>query len=239
MLAFVLIERRAAEPVLPGWALSRRILAAGNLVSFALGALLFGLVTYVPMFVQGVLGSGALVAGFALAALTVGWPIAASLSGRIYLRIGFRNTALIGALITLAGALLIALAGREVAVWQVGAICFIVGVGLGFVSAPILVAVQSVVGWDRRGVVTSTNLFSRSIGSAVGVAVFGAIANVTLDGQVTSISEGATGSGLFDAAHHVFIAVAVVGFLLLVAVALVPARPRPLFPDPQPRSTAD
>jgi hypothetical protein len=102
------------------------------------------------------------------------------------------------------------------------------------VSAPILVAVQSVVGWDRRGVVTSTNLFSRSIGSAVGVAVFGAIANVTLDGQVTSISEGATGSALFDAAHHVFISVAVFGFLLLVAVALVPARPRPLFPDPQP-----
>ena len=98
VLAFVVIERRAAEPVLPGWAVSRRILAAGNLVSFAVGALLFGLTTYVPTFVQGVLGTGALVAGFALAALlTVGWPIAAALSGKVYLRIGFRSTMVLGA----------------------------------------------------------------------------------------------------------------------------------------------
>jgi EmrB/QacA subfamily drug resistance transporter len=234
ILVFAVIERRAAEPVLPGWAVSRRILAAGNLVSFSVGAVLFGLTTYVPTFVQGVLGTGALVAGFALAALTVGWPIAASLSGQVYLRIGFRNTALIGAVIALTGSVLLAVASSEVAVWQVGAICFIIGVGMGLVNAPTLVAVQSVVGWDRRGVVTSTNLFSRSIGSAVGVAVFGAIANVTLDGQVTSISASAAGAGggaLFEAAHHVFIAGAVVGVVLLIAVALAPAKPKQLFPD--------
>lgn len=237
MLAFVLIERRAAEPVLPGWAVSRRILAAGNLASFSIGAVLFGLTTYVPTFVQGVLGTGALIAGFALAALTVGWPIAASLSGKVYLRIGFRNTALIGSAIALLGSVLLVFASSEVAVWQVGAICFIIGVGMGFVNAPILVAVQSVVGWDRRGVVTSTNLFSRSIGSAVGVAVFGAIANVSLDGQDASISASAAGQGggaLFEAAHHVFIAGAVVGVLLMVAVALIPGTPKQLFPAPQP-----
>jgi EmrB/QacA subfamily drug resistance transporter len=234
LIVFVLIERRAAEPVLPGWVLGRRILAAGNLVSFAIGALLFGLTTYVPTFVQGVLGTGALLAGFALAALTVGWPISASLSGRVYLRIGFRNTALIGSGITLAGTVLLALVGSGVEVWQVAGICFIVGAGLGLVNAPVLVAVQSVVGWDRRGVVTSTNLFNRSIGSAVGVAIFGAIANVTLDGQVTGVSASADGQGgtvLFDAAHHVFIGVAVVGVLLLVAVALMPGKPQPLFPQ--------
>src|SRR3954453_5844788 len=118
VVAFVLIEPRAAEPVLPGWVVGRRILAAGNLVSLAVGALLFGLTPYVPTFVQGVLGTGALVAGFALAALTVGWPIAASLSGRIFLRIGFRNTALIGAVIALAGSMLLAVVNRTVAVWQ-------------------------------------------------------------------------------------------------------------------------
>ncbi len=237
ILAFVLIERRAAEPVLPGWAVSRRVLAAGNLVSFCIGAVLFGLTTYVPTFVQGVLGTSALVAGFALAALTVGWPIAASLAGGVYLRIGFRNTALIGAVIALAGSVLLAVASSEVAVWQIGAICFIIGLGMGFMNSPTLVVVQSVVDWDRRGVVTSTNLFSRSIGSAVGVAVFGAIANVALGGQVTSISASAAGEGgsaLFDAAHHVFIAGAVVSGLLLIAVALIPANPKQLFPDPDP-----
>ena len=234
MAVFVLVERRAVEPVVPGWAVSRRILAAGNLVSFAVGALLFGLTTYVPTFVQGVLGTGALVAGFALAALTVGWPIAASLSGRVYLAIGFRNTALIGSSIALLGSALMAIASTGVTVWEVAVICFVIGVGMGLVNAPVLVAVQSVVGWDRRGVVTSTNLFNRSIGSAVGVAVFGAIANATLDGRSISLSGSAGAGPLFDASHHVFLGVAAVGVLLVLAVALMPAKPTQLFPDPAP-----
>jgi EmrB/QacA subfamily drug resistance transporter len=234
MAVFVLVERRAAEPVVPGWAVSRRILAAGNLVSFAVGALLFGLTTYVPTFVQGVLGTGALVAGFALAALTVGWPIAASLSGRVYLAIGFRNTALIGSSIALLGSALMAIASNGVTVWEVALICFVIGVGMGLVNAPVLVAVQSVVGWDRRGVVTSTNLFNRSIGSAVGVAVFGAIANATLDGRSVSLSASSGPGPLFDASHHVFIGVALVGVLLVLAVALMPAKPQQLFPDQAP-----
>ena len=76
--AFVLVERRAAEPVLPLWVFSRRVLAGGNLASLVVGALLIGLSSYVPTYAQGVLGTGALVAGFALAALTVGWPLAAA-----------------------------------------------------------------------------------------------------------------------------------------------------------------
>ena len=139
-----------------------------------------GLSSYVPTYVQGVLGTGALVAGFALAALTVGWPLAATFSGRIYTRIGFRDTALIGAAFVLLGAVLCTLLGRTTPVWQVAGACFVVGVGLGFLSSPVVVAVQSVVGWDRRGVVTGTNMFSRSIGSALGAAVLGAVANATL-----------------------------------------------------------
>ena len=98
-------------------------------------ASLIGLSSYVPTYVQGVLGTGALVAGFALAALTVGWPIAATLSGRLYLRIGFRDTALIGGGVVVVGAVLCALLGRRAPVWQVGGACFVVGVGLGFVSS--------------------------------------------------------------------------------------------------------
>ena len=97
LVLMVLVERRAAEPVLPLWVFSRRVLLGGNLASVSVGVVLIGLVSYVPTYVQGVLGTGALVAGFALAAMTLGWPIAAALSGRVYLRIGFRDTALIGA----------------------------------------------------------------------------------------------------------------------------------------------
>ncbi len=106
LLGFWLVERRAPEPVLPLWVFTRRTLAAGNLTAVAVGALTIGLSSYVPTYVQGVLGTGALVAGFALAALTVGWPLAATFSGRIYTRIGFRDTALIGAAVALVGTLL-------------------------------------------------------------------------------------------------------------------------------------
>src|ERR1035437_3817949 len=103
---FVVVERRAAEPILPLWVFARRTLVGGNLAALGVGALLIGLSSYVPTYVQGVLGAGALVAGFALAALTVGWPIAAALSGRLYLRIGFRDTALIGMGIVVTGSVL-------------------------------------------------------------------------------------------------------------------------------------
>ena len=102
-MVFVLIERRAADPVVPLRLLRNRLLVATNLAAACVGAVLLGLTSYVPTFVQVVLGTGPLVAGFALAALTLGWPLSASQSGRVYLRIGFRATALIGAAVVVLG----------------------------------------------------------------------------------------------------------------------------------------
>ena len=255
LLAFWLVERRAPEPVLPLWVFTRRTLAAGNLTAVAVGALTIGLSSYVPTYVQGVLGTGALVAGFALAALTVGWPLAATFSGRIYTRIGFRDTALIGAAVALVGTLLCTRLGPTAQVWQVAGACFVVGVGLGFLSSPVVVAVQSVVGWDRRGVVTGTNMFSRSLGSALGAAVFGAVANATLASRLAHAPRAVAGSlpddatslvmsghasrahdaatefvraALYAASHAVFVGLVAVAVLAVVALMLMPRRTEPL-----------
>jgi EmrB/QacA subfamily drug resistance transporter len=255
LLAFWVVERRAAEPVLPLWVFTRRTLAAGNLTAVAVGALTIGLSSYVPTYVQGVLGTGALVAGFALAALTVGWPLAATFSGRIYTRIGFRDTALIGAAVALVGTVLCTRLGPTAQVWQVGGACFVVGVGLGFLSSPVVVAVQSVVGWDRRGVVTGTNMFSRSLGSALGAAVFGAVANATLAARLAQAPRAVAGSlpddatslvmsghasrahdaatefvraALYAASHAVFVGLVAVAVLAVVALMLMPRRTEPL-----------
>lgn len=144
-------------------------------MSLLVGGLVVGLTSYVPTYVQSVLGFGPLVAGFALATLTIGWPLAAAVAGRIYLRIGFRDTALIGAAIALLGTFLVTLLDEQSSVFTVAGYCFVLGIGMGLIASPLLVAAQSVVGWDQRGVVTGTNMFARSAGSAVGVAVFGAI----------------------------------------------------------------
>jgi MFS family permease len=168
--------------------------------------------------VQSVLGTGPLVAGFALATLTLGWPVTASQSGKVYMRAGFRTTALIGSAAAVLGTVLTALLSSHATAVEVGATCLVVGAGLGFVAGPTLIAAQATVGWSERGVVTGANMFGRSIGSAVGVAVFGAIANATLG----TGSRHARGD-LDRASHHVFLGVAVVAVLMAVAVLAMPA----------------
>lgn len=218
LVVFVLVERRVQEPVLPLWIFTRPVLVASCTIGLLVGAVLMGLTTYVPTFVQGALGTTPLIAGFALATLTIGWPIAAAQSGRLYLRYGFRTTALIGSGLVLIGSAVSVLLGIESAVWQVAAICFLVGLGMGLVASPTLIAAQTSVGWRERGVVTGSNMFFRSIGSAVGVAVFGAIANSKLGaGPVTPTL-------LADATHDVFVATLVVAVVMVAAVCLLPGR---------------
>ncbi|MFI7586371.1 MDR family MFS transporter [Spongisporangium articulatum] len=218
LVAAGFVERRAAEPVLPGWVFTDRVLIGANLAALTVGALLFAFSSYVPTYVQTVIGTGPLVAGLALAALTVGWPVAATYSGRIYLAIGFRATALIGTAFTLAGTLLAAwLLGPSANVWQVAGAMVVVGFGLGLVNSPLIVALQSAVGWTRRGVATGTNMFARSIGSALGVAVFGAVANTTL-------AHGTDRAHVATASQHVYTGLIVVAVLMIVAVLLVPRK---------------
>jgi EmrB/QacA subfamily drug resistance transporter len=220
LVAFIPIEQRAAEPILPLWVFRRRILVSTNLAGLAIGAILIGQTSYVPTYAQRVVGVGAVVAGLAMGAMTVGWPIAATLSPKVYLRIDYRRTALLGGTFALAGCLLFALfVHADSSVWRVAVASFVTGIGLGFSSVATVVSAQSVVGWDRRGVVTGTNMFVRSLGSAVGVAVFGSIVNSRLHGHAT----------LYQAIHDVFWALVIVAVLGLVAQALMPRRVEPLF----------
>ena len=93
------------------------------------------------------------------------------MSGRIYLRIGFRNTALIGSGVVIGGAVLLAMLSGSSSIALVALTCFVLGIGMGLTAGPTLIAAQSSVDWDQRGVVTGTNLFARSMGSALGIAV--------------------------------------------------------------------
>jgi EmrB/QacA subfamily drug resistance transporter len=222
LAVFVLVERRAAEPILPLWVFSRRLLITTTAISLGVGAILIGLTSYVPTFLEGVAGASPLLAGLALAALTIGWPISASLSGRLYLRIGFRATVLIGMAFAVLGATSLLLIYADAHIVLVAASCFLVGLGLGLVATPSLIAAQSSVPWNERGVVTGTNLFSRSMGSAIGVAVFGAIANGIFAASATGESDPDV---LTQASGSVFWAV-LVGALCTVVAALVMPRAR-------------
>jgi EmrB/QacA subfamily drug resistance transporter len=225
LVLFVLVERRAAEPILPLWVFRHRVLNSTNAASLIVGVLVLGLSTYVPLFAQEVFGSSAVVAGFALAAMSIGWPIAASVAGRLYLTIGFRWTLLLGTgFVTAGSALLIAVDGSS-SVLHLALACFVLGIGFGFVASPAVVAAQSSVAWTSRGVATGAAMFSRSIGSAVGVAVFAAVANHVVTDRIAGGStslENLPASVLAPAVQAVFLCAGLVGLLLVAAAVAMP-----------------
>jgi MFS family permease len=179
---------------------------------------LVGLTSYVPTFLERSTGATPIVAGLAVAALTIGWPISASQSGRLYMRIGFRPTALIGLVIATLGALSLWLTSSTPNVWATAGSCLVVGLGLGLVATPTLIAAQASVPWNERAVVTGTNMFMRSVGSAVGVAIFGAIANAVIASRGGDGSSEAVQAG----SSAVFLAVLVAATVSIVAGLLMP-----------------
>lgn len=234
LAAFLAVERRVADPVLPLWVFRDRVLNAATIGAFVVGMVMLGVTSYVPVYAQRVLGAGAIVAGLAVAALAIGWPIAASTAGRFYLRWGFRPCLLAGAVFGLAGTGIIALVGPDSPVWLLALGCLVLGLGLGYVASPGIVAAQSAVAWRNRGVATGTNMFARSVGSAVGVAVFGAVAN----GVVAARLGGGHAAGDVDleglpvdvldpALHAVFVGVLLASLALVVAGLVMPKRFEP------------
>ncbi|GLF99351.1 MFS transporter [Streptomyces yaizuensis] len=192
LTAVVLVERRAADPVLPGWVWRRRTIAAVNLALGALGVLMIAPTVFLPTYAQSVLGLGPVAAGFVLSVMTLSWPVSAAYSNRLYNRIGFRQTAMVG--IGLAALILAAfpLLPYPAEPWQPALIMLLLGAALGLFQLPLIVGVQATVGWAERGTATASILFYRQIGQSVGAAVFGAVANAALASRLG-------GSGDLDA----------------------------------------
>ncbi|MFD6177660.1 MULTISPECIES: MDR family MFS transporter [unclassified Isoptericola] len=220
LAGFAVHSRRARHPIVDLAILRRRVVGVSTTVSLLVGVVVLALSTYVPIYAQGVLGTGPLVAGFALAAMTIGWPLSASNAGRLYLRIGFRLTAVIGTSLAVVGTALTLLLAPGSSVLAVAGACFVIGAGMGLTAVPTLIAAQSQASFTERGAVTGTNMFARSIGSAVGVAVCGAIVNARTTVGADGTPEG---PGLMAAIHLVFALLVGVAAVLVVLAAFMPA----------------
>ncbi|MBM9505001.1 MFS transporter [Streptomyces sp. KK5PA1] len=246
----VAVEQRAAEPVIPGWVWRRRQIASVNLAMAALGVLMVAPTVFLPTYAQDVLGLGPIAAGFVLSTMTLSWPISAALSPRVYLRIGFRNCALIGvscAALVLAGFQLLPYAGPG---WQPAGLMLVLGMVLGLFQLPLIVGVQSSVGWSERATATSSILFCRQVGQSVGAALFGAVANATLahrlGGSGASLDD-LGGTVLSDAARHavsaavdhVFVGAAVAALFAVAVLALLAPRRFPVIAQDEPARRHD
>jgi EmrB/QacA subfamily drug resistance transporter len=170
-------ERHAAEPMLPVKLWRNRIVAVGCLAGFFNGALMMTVSGFMPTYVQGAMGRDATAAGVVLAASSVSWAFASMASGRLMIRTSYRLAASIGGFFLIAGSfVLITLTPVSGLLWA-GAGAFLLGVGMGFCNTAFIVSVQASVGWNERGMATSSTMFMRIVGQSVGAAVFGAILN--------------------------------------------------------------
>ncbi|MDQ0713898.1 multidrug resistance protein [Streptomyces luteogriseus] len=241
----VLVERRAAEPIIPGWVWRRRTIAAVNLALGALGLLMVAPSVFLPTYAQSVLGLAPVAAGFVLSVWTLSWPVSAALSQHVYRRIGFRNTAMLG--IGTAALILFAFPflpypGQA---WQPTLLMLLLGAALGLFQLPLIVGVQSTVGWAERGTTTASVLFCRQTGQTIGAAVFGAVANGVLAarlggaGDLDSVTRAldagtapeATRRAIADAVHAVYLGAAGAAALAFLVLLFLAPRKFPVLGD--------
>src|SRR5699024_8850645 len=180
----ILVERKAKSPIMPGWVLTDRTFLGSNLAVVGLGITMMGPQTYLPTFLQASLGYDVILSGLVLASMSIGWPTASALSGRLYLRIGFRNTELIGISLVIISCICFLFIPWPQPIYYIIINMIFLGAGFGLLSTPTIVGIQSVVKWERRGVVTGANQFGRYLGQSLGAAVFGAVFNGTYTGEL-------------------------------------------------------
>lgn len=190
---------------MPGWLWRQRVFAGSNLATIGMGLIMMAPSIFLPTFLQSVQGQGAIAAGLVLAAISLGWPLASALSPHAYLRIGFRDASLAGAVLILLASLAFLWMPRPQPVLLVLVDQVVLGAGFGLLSTPLLVGMQSVVEWGRRGVVTGSNMFARYLGQSLGAALFGAIFNASLGARLAQ-APPALQAGVPDAVDGVIAA---------------------------------
>nr|WP_208401810.1 MDR family MFS transporter [Amycolatopsis viridis] len=218
---FVLVELRAAEPMLPMRLFRGRVFSVAGILSFVVGFAMLGGITYLPTYLQRVQGASATESGLRMLPLVVGIMITAIASGAVISRTGrYRAFPIAGSLVLALGLFLLSHLGVSTSFWVTSAYMVVLGLGLGCTMQVPTIVVQNTADYADLGVATSGVSFLRTLGSSFGVAVFGTIYANNLPPQPSTES-------YVDAIRTMFLVASPVGLLaLLVALFLkeVPLR---------------
>ncbi len=238
------VERRAADPVLPLPLFRDSLFSTATVHGILTGWALFGSISFIPLFVQAVMGTTATQAGITITPMLLGWVAASIIGTRLLLIVGYRKLALIGTAAFTVGAFLMSQAGINTS--QVSLMTFVslMGIGMGLSIPAYMIAVQTSVNRRQLGTATSTLQFSRSIGGTLGVSVMGAALSTRLasnllasgldlelvrqlldplPGSEVVIAEGAR-VAMADAIHLVFLIAFVAAALAMVTVFFTPRK---------------
>ncbi|GAA0324935.1 MDR family MFS transporter [Bacillus carboniphilus] len=177
LFIFYFHEKRIQEPMVPFTLWKEKSILIANVVSLTTGVILMGLTSFIPTFVQGVMGYSPIIAGFTLTTMSIGWPIASTVAGRLLLKIGYRVTALSGGVSLVIGTTILVTLHSHSSPIMVAVGSFFVGVGMGLTTTSFIVSIQSTVNWEQRGIATASNVFMRNLGTTIGAALLGGILN--------------------------------------------------------------
>ena len=238
LMLFLIQERRARDPMVVIGLWTHRPIATTNLVGLLSSMAVIGLTTFLPMYVQAVMKHSALVAGFALTAMVLGWPVASIFAARNLHRFSLRSILRLGCLLLPVGAtaFLVLAPGMSPVVAGLGSL--VMGFGMGLLSTAAIIIVQGSVGWAERGAATASSLFARNLGSTLGATILGAVLNLSLgesgreaaSDQMRALIEHRSGGGaeavqaaLASGLHLTFWAVFAITIATLLCAMLVPS----------------
>ena len=235
LLAFAQVERRASEPILPFDLLRNRIVASSVACMALVGMAMFGTISYVPLFVQGVIGTSATSSGVVLTPLMLGAVTTSVLTGQLISRTGhYRWNAVLGPLVLAFGMFLLWRMDVDTTNAEAARNMVVAGIGIGAMMQVFVLSVQNAVPRKTIGAATALTQFSRQIGATLGVAIMGVIVNAGLpagaaagDGVPVHRLPPVLRSALADALKPAFLAATIVALLVWV-VALLGVKEVPL-----------
>jgi EmrB/QacA subfamily drug resistance transporter len=212
LVGFLVVERRAPEPIVPLRLLGNRMVLAAALTGFLAGMAMFGAISFVPLYLQAVSGMSATAAGVVLIPFVLGWVAMSATSARLVLRIGYRVVVLSGMLCLTVGFVLLSRWSETLTQPTAMRDALVGGIGMGLTMVPMLIAVQSAVARADLGVATSMIQFFRTIGGAIGLSVMGTVMAWRLGAGLTRA----------EALHGVFVTGLVVCVAAVLSAFLVP-----------------
>lgn len=173
-------EKSAKDPLVSFSIWKNPVILYANLVSLTTGIILIGVSSYLPTYVSGVMEQPAIIAGFTLTAMSIGWPLASSLAGHLLLRFGPFLVSFAGGVSLVIGTVMFVLMNASLGPIWAGCSSFFIGVGMGLTNTSFIVTIQGAVPRVQRGSATAANMFMKNFGNTIGASVFGAVLNGTL-----------------------------------------------------------
>ncbi|UHA75931.1 MDR family MFS transporter [Paenibacillus sp. 481] len=202
LVAFYFIELKAEEPIVPLELFRIRDVAVSNAVGFLVSGVLIGINSYMPLWIQGVLGMKATDSGMSLTPMSIGWLIGAIVGGRLLIKSGARITATLGMTGVVIGAVWLASLSATTPIWVIIALMFLSGLGFGLSFTVFTIIVQSSVAWNVRGASTALHTFVRTLGQTLGIAAFGTYLNASIMSAVKEQGAAVTDEDLNKLLSH-------------------------------------